>query len=58
MGVLAAGADGVEQFAYLVLGEPGQCSQPLSETQVQLTFAALSGEEWTSHDLRKTARTA
>lgn len=37
---------------------PGTQGQPLSESPAQLAFATLAGEEWTSHDLRKTARTA
>ena len=48
---VARGYDG----AYLF---PGAHGQPLSETPVQLAFATLAGDEWTSHDLRKTARTA
>lgn len=37
---------------------PGAHGQPLSETPAQMFFATLAGDEWTSHDLRKTARTA
>lgn len=48
---VARGYDG----AYLF---PGARGQALSKASAQLAFAALSGEEWTSHDLRKTARTA
>lgn len=47
----ARGYDG----AYLF---PGIHGQPLGKTPAQFAFAALAGEEWTSHDLRKTARTA
>lgn len=48
---VARGYDG----AYLF---PGVQGRPFSEMQAQLAFTALSGEQWTSHDLRKTARTA
>ena len=48
---VAAGYEG----AYLF---PGTQGQPLSERPAQSAFSSLSGEEWTSHDLRKTARTA
>ena len=37
---------------------PACRAPPFSEMQAQLAFTALSGEQWTSHDLRKTARTA
>lgn len=37
---------------------PGIQGQPLRERPAQSAFTSLSGEEWTSHDLRKTARTA
>lgn len=47
----ARGYDG----AYLF---PGIHGQPLGKTPAQFAFAVLAGEEWTSHDLRKTARTA
>lgn len=47
----AKGYDG----AYLF---PGLHGQPLNKTAAHLAFSVLAGEEWTSHDLRKTARTA
>jgi len=47
----AKGYDG----AYLF---PGLHGQPLNRTVAQLAFSALAGGEWTSHDLRKAARTA
>lgn len=37
---------------------PGTQGKPLSKSTAQQVFSALACEEWTSHDLRKTARTA
>ena len=37
---------------------PGAQGQPLGERPAQSSFTSLSDDEWTSHDLRKTARTA
>jgi integrase len=36
---------------------PGRNGKPLSEGQASAVFARLGGGEWTSHDLRKVART-
>ena len=36
---------------------PGRNGKPLSEGQSSAVFARLGGGEWTSHDLRKVART-
>lgn len=47
----ATGYDGVYLF-------PGRNGKALSERSAQLAFAELAGDDWTSHDLRKTARTA
>lgn len=37
---------------------PGAQGHPMSERKVQNDFACLASDEWTSHDLRKLARTA
>lgn len=37
---------------------PGRNGKPLSESQASAIFSRMGGGEWTSHDLRKLARTA
>ena len=48
---LADGYDGIYLF-------PNRRGQPLSESQASAVFARLGQGQWTSHDLRKVARTA
>lgn len=48
---LASGYDGISLF-------PNRRGQPLSDTQACAVFTRLAQGNWTSHDLRKVARTA
>lgn len=48
---LSAGYDGMYLF-------PNRRGQPLSESQASSVFTRLGQGQWTSHDLRKVARTA